>query len=85
MLVASPAYFNPFMDASELEVCGRDVGRIALAGGYASHGEPVRLVRNSGNDILEVWLGGMRFLGEAKVVKELKLRYQKRRQPRTDK
>jgi CubicO group peptidase (beta-lactamase class C family) len=85
VLVASPAYFNPLIDASELEVRGRDSGRIALAGGYGSHGEPVRLIRNKRNDIQEVWLGGTKFLPEAKVVKEIKLRYQNRRQPRTHK
>jgi len=79
VLVASPAYFNPFADATELEVRGRDVGRIALAGGYDSHGEAVRLVRNSRNGILEVWLGGERFHRESEVAKEMKLRYQKRR------
>jgi CubicO group peptidase (beta-lactamase class C family) len=82
VLVASPAYFNPFMDASELEIRGRDAGRIALAGGYASHGEPVRLIRNNRNNIQEVWLGGAKLLPEAKVVREIKLRYQKRRQRR---
>ena len=78
-MVASPAYFNPFMDASELEVRSRNEGRIMLAGGYGSHGEPVRLIRNNSGEILEVWLGGARFLREAKVVKEMEARYQKRR------
>jgi hypothetical protein len=78
-MVAIPAYFNPFMDASELEVRSRNDGRIVLAGGYASHGEPVRLVRNGRGDILEVWLGGMRFLREAQVAKEMASRYQRRR------
>jgi CubicO group peptidase (beta-lactamase class C family) len=79
VMVAIPAYFSPFMDASELEVRSRNDGRIGLAGGYASHGEPARLVRNSRGDILEVWLGGMRFLREAQVAKEMTSRYQKRR------
>jgi CubicO group peptidase (beta-lactamase class C family) len=84
VLIANPAYFNPLIDATELEVHGRDVGHIALDGGYGSHGEPVRLVRNSRNNILEVWLGGTKFLREAQVVKEMKLRYQKRRKPPTN-
>jgi CubicO group peptidase (beta-lactamase class C family) len=79
VMVASPASFNPFMDASELEVRSRNDGRIVVAGGYASHGEPVRLIRNSRGDILEVWLGGTGFLPEAKVAKEMESRYEKRR------
>ena len=79
VMVASPEYFNPFFDASELEVRSRTEGRIMLAGGYGGHGELVRLIRNNGGEILEVWLGGARFLGETKVVKEMEARYQKRR------
>jgi len=79
VMVASPEYFNPFLDASELEVRSRNEGRIVLAGGYGSHGEPVRLIRNNGGEILEVWLGGVCFLRETKVVQEMEVRYQKRR------
>jgi hypothetical protein len=79
VMVTSPAYFNPFFDANELEVRSRNEGRIVLAGGYGSHGEPVRLVRNNRGNSLEVWLGGARFLRETQVVKEIEARYQKRR------
>jgi CubicO group peptidase (beta-lactamase class C family) len=79
VMVASPAYFNPFMDASELEVRSRNEGHIVLAWGYANHGEPVRLIRNQRHEILEVWLGGMSFRREVQVVKEMEARYQKRR------
>ena len=79
VMVASPAYFNPFMDASELKVHSRNEGHIVLASGYASHGEPVRLIRDKRGEILEVWLGGMSFRREAQVVKEMESRYQKRR------
>jgi Beta-lactamase len=41
VLVASPAMWTPFANASELEITGPSEGRVALAGGYASHGEPV--------------------------------------------
>ena len=78
VVVANPAFFNPFMDASELQVHSRNDGRIGLAGGYASHGEPVRLVRNNRGDIVEVWLGGIQFVREAMVAKEMESRYQKR-------
>ena len=48
MLVANPLLANPVLDASEIEVAGRGrdgaaSGRVALAGGFANHGEPVRL------------------------------------------
>ena len=39
VLIAVPAFLNPVMDASEVEVVGPDAGRVALAGGYANHGE----------------------------------------------
>ena len=37
-----PGMGNPFLDSTEIEVTGRDSGRVALANGYASHGEKVR-------------------------------------------
>ena len=39
VMAANPHAINPFMDATEIEVTGRDTGRIALASGYGSHGE----------------------------------------------
>jgi CubicO group peptidase (beta-lactamase class C family) len=48
VLVTNPAFWNPMMDASEIEVLDEDHGRIVLAGGYGSHGEPARLVRDAG-------------------------------------
>jgi hypothetical protein len=52
------------MDAAEIRG-----GRIALAGGYASHGEPARLRRR------ELWLGGVRYLREKALARELAARY----------
>jgi CubicO group peptidase (beta-lactamase class C family) len=78
VLAATPALFNPFMDASEIEVSTRDRGRIALAAGYASHGEPVRLVRNKAGKVVEVQLAGNSLRPEAKIVKEMQMRYGKR-------
>lgn len=75
VLVASPGLFNPFQDASELEVLGRNDARIALANGFAGHGEPARLVRDSRGRVTEVRLGGGRYLPEAKVAKEIEARY----------
>ena len=64
VLVAMPALFNPLLDASEVRG-----GRIVLAGGYASHGEPARLGRN------ELWLGGTRYVREAALAREMRSRY----------
>lgn len=66
VLVAMPALFNPFFDASEIRG-----GRIVLAGGYASHGEPARLGRN------DVWLGGTRYVREAALAPEMRSRYRR--------
>jgi CubicO group peptidase (beta-lactamase class C family) len=75
VLAASPVLFNPWMDASEIEVQGRDRGRIVLAGSFASHGEPARLLRDGRGRVGEVWLAGGRLLPEAKVVSEMSRRY----------
>lgn len=84
VLVANPALPNPLLDASELEVDARSRkgashGRIALAGGYAAHGEPVRLLRDARGRATELWLAGNQLLPEAQVAKELEARYGRRR------
>lgn len=76
VLAASPVMGNhPFLDASEIEVTGRDKGRVVLAGGYASHGEVVRRVRNGAGKVVEVWLGAGRAVSHAKAIGELTRRY----------
>jgi hypothetical protein len=77
VLVAMPANFNPLMDARELEVRGKDKGWVKLADGFANQGESVRLVRNRRGAVDEVWLGGISFVSEAKVAKEMAARYEK--------
>jgi CubicO group peptidase (beta-lactamase class C family) len=77
VFVATPAFLNPFMDASELAVAARDRGRIALAGGFASHGEQARLIRGGRGKVTEVWLGGAKLLPEATVTREMAARYEK--------
>lgn len=79
VLVATPVLFNPLLDASEIRPDGRDRGRIAHAAGYASYGEPARLVRNARKAIVEVRLGGTRLRPEAAVAKEMQARYRKGR------
>ena len=82
VFVATAAFFNPFQDASELEVTRRGRGRIALAGGFASHGEEARLVRGGRGRATELWLGGAKLLPEAKVAREMSARYEGRRKKR---
>lgn len=75
VLVATPAFWNPLMDASEIEVTGRDHGRIKLAGGYASHGEPARRLRDKRGRVIEVRLAGGSLGLEADLAAEMRERY----------
>jgi|SRR5579864_225322 len=76
VFLAQPGFWNPLMDASEVEVTGRDRGKIVLAGGFANHGEPVRLELRANGRARAVWLGGTKFLPEAQVARELVRRYE---------
>ena len=80
VLVANPALPNPVMDASQIEPLGKDRhgverGCIALAGGYANHGELARIERDARGRATQAWLGGTRLLPEARAAKELAARY----------
>jgi CubicO group peptidase (beta-lactamase class C family) len=77
VLAANPALLNPFLDASLLAVNGRDRGRIALAPGFAAHGEPVRRERDARGKVTALWLAGAKLLPEAKIARELAQRYGK--------
>lgn len=81
VLVANPALANPLQDASEIEVArtGRDGtghARIVLAGGFANHGEPARLVRDAAGRATKLWLGGGKLRPEPQVARELSRRYE---------
>jgi CubicO group peptidase (beta-lactamase class C family) len=75
VLVAVPGAWAPFADASELEIIGKDKGRIALAGGYGSHGEPVRCVRKKSGRIGELWLAATKLVPEEELAAEMEARY----------
>jgi D-alanyl-D-alanine carboxypeptidase len=75
VLIAAPALPNPMMDAGEIVVSGGDAGRIALANGFASHGEPVRRRRGPDGAVAEIWLGGTRLQREAAIIAELEAHY----------
>jgi CubicO group peptidase (beta-lactamase class C family) len=79
VLAANPALLNPFLDASEVVVSGRDRGRIALAPGFAAQGEPVRRERNARGRVTALWLAGARLLPEAAIAREIVQRYGRKR------
>jgi hypothetical protein len=84
VIVANPHFFNPLIDATEIEITGRDTGRIALAAGYASHGQAVHRTRNKAGKVTDVWLAGSRLTPEKTLVAEIERKYapRKRRQSR---
>jgi CubicO group peptidase (beta-lactamase class C family) len=79
VLLANPHFNNPFMDAAEIEVTGRDNGTIVTAAGYASHGEPVRRVRNKRGKVTGIWLAGINVKPEQVVAREIARRYARQR------
>jgi len=79
VVIAAPAMLTPLTDASEIAVSGANQGKIALANGFALHGETVRRKRGRNGAVEEIWLGGTRFLPEAQTVAEINRRYSARR------
>lgn len=79
VMVGNPFAFMPFLDGSEIEVTGRDTGRIALAAGYGSHGEPVSRVRNKAGHVSELRLAGGRLQPEKAAAAEASRRLKPRR------
>lgn len=76
VMVASPSLPNPLLDATQVTPRGKPgEGRITLAGGFGSHGEPARLVLDAKGRTKAVWLGGTRLSTEAQSAKELRARY----------
>jgi CubicO group peptidase (beta-lactamase class C family) len=75
VMVATPSLPNPFTDASEISVSGKDSGRVSLATGLGRYGEDVFRIRGRDGKVEEVRLGGMRLLPEAAVAAELEQRY----------
>lgn len=79
VMVANPHAFNPFMDATEIEVTRRDSGRIAMAVGFASHGQEVRRTRNKSGTVTDIWLAGSNVKPEKTLAAELERRYAPRK------
>lgn len=79
VLVANPQFINPFMDAAEIEVTGRDIGKLAWAAGYSSHGEPVRRIRDKRGRISDIWIAGANVKSASVVAREIARRYPPRK------
>ena len=82
VLTGNPYAFNPFLDATEIEVTGRDTGRISVATGHGSYGETVRLTRSKAGKVTKVWFAGGKGRSEKAVVAEMERRYGGKRYPR---
>lgn len=65
VMLAAPGLANPVLDASEVDVEAPDRGRVVQGGGFAQHGEPVRLERDARGRIVRLWQGGMLLQPEA--------------------
>ena len=75
MIAANPHLLNPFLDATEIEVTGRDTGRISLAIGSGSHGQAVRRIRNKAGAVSDIWLAGANLKPEKTLASEMERRY----------
>jgi CubicO group peptidase (beta-lactamase class C family) len=56
--VANPGGLKPFVDEAELDITGPDEGRISLANGFGSHGEPVKRSFDAAGHLERLLLGG---------------------------
>lgn len=82
VFAAYPHFASPLTDAAEIEVTGRDTGKIVSASGYGSHGEPVRRSRNKRGVVTDIWIAGANIKSEKALAAEIARRYGKRK-PRT--
>jgi CubicO group peptidase (beta-lactamase class C family) len=75
VLAANPHFFNPFMDAAEIQITGRDTGKITAASGYDSYGEGVCRTRNKSGAVSGIWLAGAHVKREKALAAEIEHRY----------
>ena len=71
VMLATPGLANPVLDASEVEVESAERGRVVLGGGFAHHGEPVRVERDARGRILRLWHGGVLLEPEPSIRRQL--------------
>jgi CubicO group peptidase (beta-lactamase class C family) len=75
VLAANPHFASPLMDATEIEVTGRDNGKIVSASGYGSHGELVHRSRNKRGAVTDIWIAGANIKSEKALTAEIARRY----------
>jgi len=75
VVIASPGFFNPLMDATEIEVLSRNKGRVMLANGFGAHGEQALLHRNKLGRVVAATLGGAKMHGPKAALREVQKRY----------
>jgi CubicO group peptidase (beta-lactamase class C family) len=75
VLVANPQTWNPFLNATEIEVTGRDKGRVSLDNGYGNQGETIERRRNKAGKVTEMICAGYKLLPEEAIAKEVRKRY----------
>jgi D-alanyl-D-alanine carboxypeptidase len=71
VLLANAGLANPLQDASEIDVTAADRGTVTLGGGFANHGEPVRIERDARGRVRTLWHGGMSLVREPVAAKAL--------------
>jgi CubicO group peptidase (beta-lactamase class C family) len=79
VIAATPSGLNPLLDAPEIEVGGRDAGRVAQAPGFRSYGEAVRRTRNKAGTITDIWIAGSHLQREKAMAAEIERRYAARK------
>ena len=75
VVVANPQAWNPFLNATEIDVVAQDEGRVSLDNGYGNQGEIVTRVRDKSGKVMEIWFAGAKLLPEAEVAAEMRARY----------
>jgi CubicO group peptidase (beta-lactamase class C family) len=75
VIAALPAALNPLLDATEIEITGRDAGRIVVAPGFRSYGEPVRRIRSKAGTVTDIWIAGGHLIREKAMAAEIERRY----------
>ena len=75
VLIANPQAWNPFLNATEIEVTGHDKGRVSLDNGYGNQGEAVLRRRDKAGRVVEINFAGYKLLPEAAVAAEIRRRY----------
>ncbi|AVO45314.1 serine hydrolase domain-containing protein [Phreatobacter cathodiphilus] len=75
VLACPPALNPPLSEVSEITVTGLDAGLITRAPGFNQAGEAATRMRDAEGEISQIWLGGVRLVGEFAFAEEAAGRY----------